>query len=225
MTAFAAPMPFAPSGEFGECCTSRVTKLVAPFTWRQRDSPKLESLHFPSSGFRKFGQEFHPMGALVNRQVSEDELSQLLGELRTTTCTIAQHNAGQQLWEFIGIRAEDDGNFLYRGMLAEDALNLDRADPHPADFQHVIGTSRVPEIAIGVLIIFVACAQPGAGDGSFGLFVLVPVISTGRVGFYNQVADLTDGHRLIVVVDDLGLEARNYFAAGTGAHCTRGVGN
>ena len=70
------------------------------------------------------------MGALVNRQVSEHELSQLLGELRITTYTIAQHNAGQKLWEFISIRAEDDGNFLYRGMLAEDALNLDRADPH-----------------------------------------------------------------------------------------------
>ena len=59
----------------------------------------------------------------------------------------------------------------------------------------------------------------------FGLFMLVPVGSTGGVGLNQKTADLTLHDKAVVVVHDSGLEAGNNLSAGARSHGARDIGN
>ncbi len=56
------------------------------------------------------------------------------------------------------------------------SLYLHGRDPLTTDLEHVVGTTAVPVVAIGILIVFVTGVNPVAVDYVFGLFVLVPVV-------------------------------------------------
>src|ERR1700758_2466255 len=108
-------------------------------------------------------------------------------------------------------------------MLDENALDFDGTNPDAAHFNHVVRASGIPEISLCILVILIPGAQPMAGNSLLRFFVLVPITGAGGIGFDEQIADLALSNRLIVVVDDFGVEAGNKFSAGTGPHSVRRV--
>src|SRR5204862_4359346 len=102
-------------------------------------------------------------------------------------------------------------------------LDLDRRDPDPADFQHVVRAAAVPEVAILVLVVLVARLDPRAEERLFGLLVLVPVVRHRGVALDTEVADLALRHGAPLVVHDGELVARHGKPRGAGARRARTV--
>jgi hypothetical protein len=71
--------------------------------------------------------------------------------------------------EPITIVASDDAAFLDGRMLDECVLDLDRTHPQSSDLEHVVGSTRIAEIAGLILRVLVAGPQPLALEGSFDL--------------------------------------------------------
>src|SRR5579863_244046 len=108
-------------------------------------------------------------------------------------------------------------------MLNQNPFDFDGADPHTADLDHVVGAPGIPEISVGILMVFIAGPDPMTGDGVLRFLVLVPIAGAGGIGFHKQVADLALRYRLVLVIDDPGFEARNDFPAGAWAYGARSV--
>ena len=100
------------------------------------------------------------MRALVDRQTAKHKLLKFASKLKTARSAIAQYDAGHRLAKFVSVPAEDDRHFLHRRMLRQYALNFDGAHPRTADFQHLVGSSRIPEIPLLILMILVTGAEP-----------------------------------------------------------------
>src|ERR1700687_4385182 len=94
-------------------------------------------------------------------------------------------------------------------MLDQRVLDFHRADPDTTDLEHVVAAAGVPQEPVGVGGVLVAGADPVALDGVPGLVMLVPIGGAGRIAFDQQVANLTRGYRLPVVIDDLRLIPRD----------------
>ena len=120
---------------------------------------------------------------------------------------------------------EDDSGFLHSRMLTQYALDLHRTDPHATDFKHVISASGVPEIAAFILVVLVPGSDPMTLDCVLSLFVLVPIAGTSGVGLHEQIANLSLGNALVVVVHDPGLEPGNDLPTGAGPHRSWNIGN
>src|SRR5258708_24476837 len=105
-------------------------------------------------------------------------------------------------------------------MRDEHALHLDRRDPLPTHLEHVIGTTAIPVIALGILVILVPSMNPVAVDDILGLFVLVPIVRGRAVPTNQQIADLTLGYCVPALIGNqslvawykLAAAARFYFA-------------
>src|SRR6185503_6660779 len=103
-------------------------------------------------------------------------------------------------------------------MLDERVLDLDGTHPDPADLHHVVGTARVPVIAVGILAVLVPGSNPPTFNRRLGLVVLVPVARARRIAADEQVADLSHGDVSILVVDDASLVSFDDPAARPGSN-------
>src|SRR3989454_11998107 len=95
-----------------------------------------------------------------------------------------------RLDEPVGVLLADHRGLEHDRMAHERRLDLDRRDPDPADFQHVVRAAAVPEVAVLVLVVLVARLDPRAEERLFGLLVLVPVVRHRGVALDTEVADL-----------------------------------
>src|SRR6266478_3821544 len=186
---------------------------------------EFETLYLSGSCFRKLGKEFYAMRAFEDRQSAKHKFLQFTGKFRRARSTVTRHDAGDRFGQFVFVLAEDHRRFLYGGMLDQHALNLNGADPHAAHFQHVVGSSRVPKISVFILIVLVARPDPMALNRVFGLLMLVPIVSTGRVGLNQKIADFTLHNRPVVVVHDSGLEPGNNLSTGARSRSRRDIGD
>src|SRR5690348_4544206 len=100
-------------------------------------------------------------------------------------------------------------------MLEQRRLDLDRRDPQPADFDHVVRATFVPVEAVFVLAVAVAAEEPLADDAPLRLFVLRPVEGKRAVAFHVEVAGLALPHWFAFIVEDLQLIARYGLATRT----------
>ena len=91
----------------------------------------------------------------------------------------------------------------------ERVLDFHRRHPDPTHLQHVVAPAAVPEIAVGVLVVLVACLDIVAEQRPPRLLLLVPVVRHDRVALDPEIADLPGRHRASVIVDDQGLVARH----------------
>src|SRR5690348_15291706 len=101
-------------------------------------------------------------------------------------------------------------------MLAETIFDFDWADPDGADLEHVVGAAGVPVIAVGILPVLVAGADPVALDHVFSFLVLVPIAGANRVAADEKVSDFALRHRIVFFVNDAGVTSGNDLAAGAG---------
>src|SRR6266446_5938369 len=186
---------------------------------------EFETLYLSGGCFRKLGKEFYAMRAFEDRQSAEHKFLQFTGKFRRARSTVTRHDAADRFGQFVFVLAEDHRRFLYGGMLDQHALNLNGADPHAAHFQHVVGSSRVPKISVFILIVLAARPDPMALNRVFGLLMLVPVVSTGRVGLNQKIADFTLHNRPVVVVHDSGLEPGNNLSTGARSRSKRYIGD
>src|SRR5882724_9253981 len=186
---------------------------------------EFETLYLSGGCFRKLGKEFYPVRAFEDRQAAQHKFLQFTGKFRRARSTVTRHDAGNRLGQFVCVLAEDHRRFLHGGMLDQHALNLNGADPHAAHFQHVVGSSRVPKISVFILIVLVAGSDPMALNCVFSLLMLIPIVSTGRVGLNQKIADFALHNRPVVVVHDSGLEPGNNLSTGARSRSRRDIGD
>lgn len=136
------------------------------------ESSQLESLDFACGCLGKLRKKLHPMWTFVDGQSGQDELLQFSSQFGATVCAVSEHDTCCGFGKLVGVLTKDDCDLQYKGMLAEHAFDLDRAYPDPADLDHVVGSAGIPEISVFILMVFVAGAEPVAGDRGLRLFVL-----------------------------------------------------
>src|SRR5262249_43250123 len=100
----------------------------------------------------------------------------------------------------------------------EGALDLRRTHPLATDLEHVVGSPRVPVVAVLVDGVLVAGPQPMAFEGVLRLLVLVPVAGAGRVAADPQVPDFAAWYRDGGVIEDARVVATDDLAAGPGTN-------
>src|SRR5579859_370151 len=88
-------------------------------------------------------------------------------------------------------------------------LHLYRRNPLPADFEHVVRAPAVPEIAVLVLVIFVAGLNPGAENRILRALVLIPVLRAGAIAGDEEVTNLALRHLLALLVHNARLITRH----------------
>src|SRR6187200_896844 len=98
-------------------------------------------------------------------------------------------------------------------MLDECVLDLDRTHPQSSDLEHVVGSTRIAEIAGLILRVLVAGPQPLALEGILRPFVLVPVERTRRIAANPQVANLARCDRNAGIVENPRVVSADHDAA------------
>src|SRR5205085_2322670 len=153
------------------------------------------------------------------------EILQHLADSGRATVLFREHAIGHRLFQGVGIAPSHNPRFLYSRVFDERVLDLHRADPDPAHFQHVIGAAGIPVEAVGVAIELVAGADPLALDRVLGAFVLVPVVGAGAVALDQEVAHGAIGDVDARIVDDPCFVARDQLAGRAGTSTGWTIGN
>ncbi len=83
----------------------------------------------------------------------------------------------------------------------------------------------MPEVAVLILIILIAGAEPVAYERLFRFFVLIPVAGTDGISTDPQIANLIRRDGISVVVDNFRIVIRERFAAGARSGLAGTVGN
>src|SRR5262245_1158914 len=109
---------------------------------------ELEPLNLAGCRFRQLREELDPARTLVFGQPLADELLQFIRKLGRAGHAIAQHDERHRLDQRVVILPADDTAFEDGGMRDERVLDLDWTHPQTADLQHVVGTTRVPKVAL-----------------------------------------------------------------------------
>src|ERR1700730_15963290 len=110
-------------------------------------------------------------------------------------------------------------------MRDQNAFDFGGAQPEAVDFENVVGAAGVPEVAVFVLVVFVARAEPAAYKSLLGFFVFVPVAGTSRVSFDQEIANFVGRDGVSIFVDDFGFIARDDFSAGAGLGFAGAIGD
>src|SRR5262245_3554864 len=188
------PTPLRPHSD---PCLTRVRPLAGSGTSRA----ELEPLNLAGCCFRQLSEELDPARTLVFRQTLADELLQLLRQLGRAGHPLAEHDEGHRLDERVVILPADDAAFEDGGMRDERVLDLDRTHPQTTHLQHVVGTARVPEVALLVLGVLVAGPEPTPFHRVLRLLVLIPVTGADRIPLNPKIPNLPDRHRLTGIVE------------------------
>src|SRR5262245_19164660 len=91
-------------------------------------------------------------------------------------------------------------------------LDVERRNPHAADFEHVVGAPAVIVVTVGVAPVFVASVGPFTGKSAPAFGPLVPVTFAGRRSATNQLADLAVAQLAPALVDDARVIAGHWLA-------------
>src|SRR5215510_1671914 len=185
--------------------------------------PELEPLDLAGRGLGQLGDEVDPAGVLVGSDLVLDEGLELVGELVAAARGLLEDDEGLRLDQPIAVLTADHRRLQHRRVAHQRRLDLDRRDPDTADLQHVVRAAAVPEVALGVLVVLVACLDPRAEERLLGLVVLVPVVGHRRVALDAQVADLAARDAMPLVVDDRELVAGHGHARRAGARTPRAI--
>src|SRR5438874_4374251 len=166
---------------------------------------QLEALDLAGGRLRQLADELDPARIFVGRDLVLHEGLQLVGEARAGARRLLEDDESLGLHEPVGVLVAHHGRLEDGRMLDERRLDLHGRDPDAADLEHVVGTAREPEEAVGVLPVLVARLDPRAVERLLRLLVLVPVVGHRRVALDAQVADVTllDGPALVVHDDRL----------------------
>src|SRR5207249_4723368 len=123
------------------------------------------------------------------------------------------------------IFAADDGGFANRGMRDKSAFHFRRAEPPAVDFEEIVGAARVPEVAVFILVVLVAGAEPGPDERGFGSLVLIPIARADGIAFDEEITVLMGTDCVALFLDDLGFGTGNGLAAGAGSRLAWASGN
>src|SRR5262249_26756900 len=133
-----------------ESCGSAIAKVL----------PQQESLDFPRHGFRQFTAESHFTGHFVGRQSCFHALTNLGRQGIRTSAWFAQPHTSDRVGEPLFVRRAHYRRLRDASMAQEHVFDFYRGDPHPGDFQHVVGSPAVVEIAIRIAHKLVAGHDP-----------------------------------------------------------------
>src|SRR5215471_16733950 len=75
--------------------------------------------------------------------------------------------------------ARNDGSFQNRRMFNQCAFNFDGRNPLPRYSKHVIGTARIPVVAVLINFVLVSREKPAASDSALGQVLAIPISLRG----------------------------------------------
>src|SRR5580765_2662068 len=100
-------------------------------------------------------------------------------------------------------------------MRDQSALDFRGTQPKSVNLEEIVGTSGIPKIALFILIVFVAGAEPVADKSFLRFFVFVPVARAGGVSLNQEIANFVGSDGVSVFVDDCGFVTWDKFSART----------
>ena len=103
------------------------------------------------------------------------------------------------------------------------AFDFRGAEPAAIHFESIVGAARVPEISVGILMIFVAGAEPGTVECGVSFFGLIPIAGANGIALDQQISNFAGSDFLAVLVDDFCFIAGNELAAGARARFARTI--
>src|SRR6266436_1034981 len=180
--------------------------------------PQFESLNFSGGRLRQLVEEHDPARVLVRRQALFHERLELGLERRARRVAPREHDERERLHQLVSVFRTHHARFHDGRMLGERAFDLRRRHPHAARFDHVVGPTSVPEVAIRVPGVLVARPHPLARERLLGALGLVPVARARAVSLDDQIACLAGCHFAAGIVYQFRLVARYDGAARAGAH-------
>src|SRR5207245_8854312 len=127
-----------------------------------------------------------------------------------------EDHVGHRLFQVVGISPTDDARLLHGRVFDQSVLDLHRTDPDAAHLKHVVGTSRIPVVAVGVARELVAGPDPVAFNRVLGSLMLVPVIGADAVAPDEKVADGAVRDVIAGLIDDPGLVPRHQLTGRAG---------
>ena len=186
---------------------------------------KLVALDFARRRLGEVGDEFDPPRMLIFRCSILDEFLQLVGELGRRVVTALEDDKGERLGQALCVLDPGHATLEDSGVLLKDDLHLRWPYRHPAHLDHVVGATRVPEVAVLVQLVLVVRVNPLTAERVFGLFVLVPVTEGDAVTLDEEVSYLARWHVVTGLVDDAGLVAGHDFTGASTPGAAGAVGD
>src|SRR5262249_55154369 len=140
-------------------------------------------------GPRQLGQHGDPAGPLVGLEAVPGEGFELARDVAGGT-RLAEHDEGVRLDEAGRVPASHDGALENGRVLRQGRLELDRGEPDSSDLQHVVAAAGMPEVAVLVLAVAVARADPVPAHRAAGGLGFLPVEGHRRIAAYQEIAGL-----------------------------------
>src|SRR5207247_4660989 len=84
----------------------------------------------------------------------------------------------------------------------ERILHFDGRDPDATNFQHVVASTAVPEVAVLVLVVFVTRLDPRPEERLLRLLVALPIVRHRRVPLDAKISDLPPRHGPAALTDE-----------------------
>src|SRR4051794_27425863 len=185
----------------GRAAALSLTLLLRRLLDRNADLA-LEDL--PGRPLRQLVDEEHLPGVLVGGDLLLAVVAQLLGG---GLVTLLQGHDGDHLLAELGVRHPDHRRLGDRGMLVEDLLDLARIDVVAGADDHVLLAVDDEEVPVLVDLRQVAAVEPAVADRLARGIGPVPIALHHVVPADDDLADLAAMHLVVLLVDDLHLDA------------------
>src|SRR4051794_18551750 len=153
----------------------------------------------------------------VGRQPAAHEGLDLVDELVRALLALGEHDEGLDDVPTALVGRGDRGRLRHAGVLEQDRLDLERADPVARRDDDVVGPALVPDVAVLVDARGVLGVEPLAAEGLPRGLLVVPVaegVVRVRARAQADLAPLPLGQGLLVLVEDLHVPARHRLAHG-----------
>src|SRR5947208_461123 len=181
------------------------------------------SLNLSGGRLGKRGNEVEPPRLLVRRDAVPDEFLQFLYELLRRVLRILQDNVCLWFHELFRVLLTHHGGLENRFVRDERILHFDGRDPDATNFQHVVASTAVPEVAVLVLVVFVTCLDPRPEERLLRLLVAIPIVRHRRVPLDAKIPHLPAWHGPTFLIDDEGLISWDRRAGGSRLHIPRTI--
>src|SRR5439155_3513887 len=181
------------------------------------------SLNLSGGRLGKRGNEVDPPRLLVRCDAVPDEFLQFLRELFGRALRILQDDVCLWFHELFRVLLTHDGGLEDRFVSDERILHFDGRNPDATNFQHVVASTAVPEVAVLVLVVFVTCLDPWPEERLLRLLVAIPIIRHRRAPLDAKIPDLPARHGPIFLINDDGLISGDRRARGSRLHFPRTI--